>query len=75
MGGEHGPTSIDMVMWVILVSKMGLLRPKNGHFEETFLLITVTWLGPTPMIPMLVFAHVIKLNKLLGTIRLETSAV
>ena len=28
--------------------KMGLLRPKNGRFEEIFLLITVTWLGPTP---------------------------
>ncbi len=30
--------------------KMGLLRPENGHFEEIFLLITVTWLGPTPMV-------------------------
>jgi len=31
---------------------MGLQRPKNWHFEEIYLLIAVTCLGPTPMVAM-----------------------
>jgi hypothetical protein len=37
-------------MWVLhLGGEIEALRAKNGGFERVFLLITVTWPGPTPM--------------------------